>query len=269
MQQQRPYTQRQLNAWLDEQERIVRERALPDELVAEFDPLYNPQPQPQPQQLHQVYERGEHAVEQGRRTILFRFNLNLESSIADQIQSKIVEHFKTRFKLKLSSTVELRNIADGKKISYYQTIGDSPWLETLTASENWVKQQEELRLENQHRPNTQWTYEKTLVVYAKVILDRQPLFLGLGRLPDWLRNKRDVIALDTFRDKFCPFRCIAVHWGAHLRDNMRQTRELAETFFAQHPGLRNRLTDRHLPLLEKRFKQGIAAYTVQPTVTSS
>ena len=213
-----------LVAWLDEQERIVRERALPDELVAEFDPLYNPQPQPQPQpqQLHQVYERGEHAVEQGRRTILFRFNLNLESSIADQIQSKIVERVKSRFML----------MVDGKKLSYYQTIGDSPWLETLTASHNWVKQQEELRLENQRRPNTQWAYEKTLMLYVKVILDRQPLFLGLGRLPDWLRNKKEVIPLDTFRDNLCLFPCIAVHRGAHVRRNIRRTNELAETFFA-------------------------------------
>ena len=160
----RGYTRQQLNDWLDEQERIIRARALPNEIVEEFDPLYNP--------LHQVYAPGEHGVEQGRRTILFRFKLNLESSIADQIQSKLVESVKTRFKLNLSSAAELRNIADGKKISYYQTIGDSPWLETLTAAKDWVKQQEELRLENQHRPNTQWAYEKTLIVYAKVILDR-------------------------------------------------------------------------------------------------
>ena len=132
----RGYTRQQLNDWLDEQERIIRARAIPDEIVEEFDPLYNPRVDGQ---LHQVFDRGEHAVEQGRRTILFRFNLNLENSIAEQIQSKIVEHVKTRFKLKLSSTVELRNIADGKKIAYYQTIGDSPWLETLTASQNWMK----------------------------------------------------------------------------------------------------------------------------------
>ena len=114
---QRGYSRQQLNAWFDEQERIIRARALPvDEIVEEFDPLYNPRGQ-----LHQIYERVQHAVEQGRRTLLFRFNLNLESFIAEQIQSKIVELVKTRFKLKLSSTVELRNIADGKKISYYQT----------------------------------------------------------------------------------------------------------------------------------------------------
>ena len=45
---------------------------------------------------------------------------------------------------------------------------------------------------------------------------------------------------------------------------MRKTRELEESFFAQSPGLCNRLTDKHLPLLERHFKQGIAAYMVQP-----
>ena len=217
--QRRGFTQNQLNAWLDEQERIIRERALPDEIVEEFDALYNPLP---PRgQLHQVFDRAEDAVEKGRRTLLFRFDLNLESSVAEQIQNKIVEHVKTRFMLKISTTVELRNIADGKKLSFYQTIGDSPWLGTLTASQNWVKQQEELRLENQRRPNTQWAYEKTLMLYVKVILDRQPLFLGLGRLPDWLRNKHGILSLDTFRDNLFLFRCIAVHRGAHVRDNIR------------------------------------------------
>ena len=45
---------------------------------------------------------------------------------------------------------------------------------------------------------------------------------------------------------------------------MRRTRELEKSFFNQRPGLRGRLTERHLSLLEQHFKQGIAAYTVQP-----
>ena len=101
-------------------------------------------------------------------------------------------------------------------------------------------------------------------MYVKVILDRHPLFLGLGRLPDWLRNKRGVLSLDTYYDNRCLFRCIAVHWGATSKRNMRKTRELEESFFTKRPGLRNRLTDKHLSLLENHFKQGIAAYTVQP-----
>ena len=105
---------------------------------------------------------------------------------------------------------------------------------------------------------------RTKKVYVKVILDRHPLFLGQGLLPDWLRRKPGVLSLDTYRDNRCLFRCIAVHWGAKVRDNMRKTRELENSFFAQRPGLRNCLTDKHLPLLERHFKQGIAAYTVQP-----
>ena len=67
-----------------------------------------------------------------------------------------------------------------------------------------------------------------------------------------------------YDDNRCLFRCIAVHRGAHVRDNMRKTKELEKSFFTQRPGLRNRLTDKHLSLLEKHFKQGIAAYEVQP-----
>ena len=89
-----------LIAWLDEQERLLRMRGTPDVVVQEFDPLHN-LPEPQADD-----------VEQGRRTILFSFTENVEGSIADQIQTKIVEHVKARFMLKLSSLVELRNIED-------------------------------------------------------------------------------------------------------------------------------------------------------------
>ena len=52
--------------------------------------------------------------------------------------------------------------------------------------------------------------------------------------------------------------------GATPKRNMRKTCELEKSFFAQRPDLLNRLTDKHLALLEKHFKQGIAAYEVQP-----
>ena len=228
--------QHALIVWLDEQERLIRRRGIPTEVVKEFDPLYNlPEPQ---------------ADEKGRRTILFRFNANLERSIADQIQAKIVENVRFRFMLKLSALVELRHTEEAhRKMDFYQRDGVSPWFETLAAAENWVSRQEELRLENLQTPDTKWIYERTKMMYVKVILDRHPLILGLRRLPDWLRNKHGVLSLDTYQDNRCLFRCIAVHWGAHVRRNMRKTRELEKSFFTQRPGLRNRLTAKHLPLL--------------------
>ena len=208
-------------------------------------------------------------VVEGRRTLEIKFNrfggLNLESSIAGQINRSIEERVRSRFKLEITSWIQLQNIEDGSTMDWYNTdLGESPWFETLVASQEWVGRQEEARLSNTNRPNTKWSYNFTKAVYVKVILDRHPLFLGLGRLPDWLRNKRGVLSLDTYEDNLCLFRCIAVHWGAHVRDNMRKTQELEKSFFSQRPDLRNRLTDKHLSLLEKHFKQGIAAYEVQP-----
>ena len=248
--------QEALIAWLDEQERILRMRGVSTELVQEFDPIHNLPDEPP-------------EVVEGRRTLEIKFDrfggLNLESSIADQINRSIEERVQSRFKLEITSWIQLQNTEDGSMMDWYnRELGESPWFETLVAAREWVSRQEEARLANPDRPNTKWSYELTKSVYVKVILDRHPLFLGLGRLPDWLRNKHGVLSLDTYEDNLCLFRCIAVHQGAHIRYNMRKTRELEKSFFTQRPDLRNRLTDKHLCLLEKHFKQGIAAYEVQP-----
>ena len=248
--------QEALIAWLDEQERILRMRGVPAEVVQEFDPLHN-----LPEEPPEVVE--------GRRTLEIKFTrsggLNLESSIAAQINHSLEERVRSRFKLEITSWIQLQNTEDGSTMDWYnRELGESPWFETLLASREWVSRQEEARLANPDRPNTKWSYELTKSVYVKVILDRHPLFLGLGRLPDWLRNKHGVLSLDTYDDNLCLFRCIAVHWGATPKRNMRKTKELEKSFFTQRPDLRNRLTDKHLSLLEKHFKQGIAAYEVQP-----
>ena len=76
----RGFNQAALIAWLDEQERLTRMRGIANEVVQEFDPLHNLSQPP--------------ADERGRRTLQFRFDadvgVNLESSIADQINRKIV-----------------------------------------------------------------------------------------------------------------------------------------------------------------------------------
>ena len=174
----RGYNQGTLIAWLDEQERILRMRGVPAELVQEFDPIHNlPEEPPE--------------VEEGRRTLEIKFNkfggLNLESSIADHINHSIEERVRSRFKLEITSWIQLRNIEDESTMDWYNTdLGESPWFETLVESREWVGRQEEARLSNLNRPNTKWSYYFTKAVYVKVILDRHPLFLGLGQLPDWL-----------------------------------------------------------------------------------
>ena len=133
--------QEALIAWLDEQERILRMRGVPAELVQEFDPIYNlPEEPPE--------------VEEGRRTLKIKFErfggLNLESSIADQINRSIEERVRSRFKLEITSWIQLQNIEDRSTMDWYNTdLGESPWFETLVASREWVGRQEEARLSNQ------------------------------------------------------------------------------------------------------------------------
>ena len=84
-----------------------------------------------------------------------------------------------------------------------------------------MKKQEELRLQGEKidRRNTKWVFEKHLFIGLKVILDRQPLQIGLGWLPDWIRNKREVLSLDNYNDNLCLFRCMAVFRGANKQFN--------------------------------------------------
>ena len=78
-------------------------------------------------------------------------------------------------------------------------------------SPDWLEEQEE-KGENIDRPNTKWAFEDHLVDEIKIIEDpRAPLHVGAGSLPDWLRNKKGLLALDTYPDDFCIFRCLAVH----------------------------------------------------------
>ena len=91
------------------------------------------------------------------------------------------------------------------------------------------------------------------MVEVKIIEDLQaPLHVGEGRLPDWLRKKRGLLALDKYADELCIFKCIAVHQGAHRVRNTRKTRELATSFFDKHR-VRGRRYKRHFPLIENNF----------------
>ena len=49
------------------------------------------------------------------------------------------------------------------------------------------------------------------MIEGKIIEDPQaPLHVGQGRLLGWLRNKMDLLPLDTYDDRLCIFRCIAM-----------------------------------------------------------
>ena len=56
-------------------------------------------------------------------------------------------------------------------------------------------------------------YESKVVfnhVQIRLVAPNEPL-MGCGRLPDWLRGKRCIYALDTFNDNLCVWRCLAIY----------------------------------------------------------
>ena len=168
---------------------------------------------------------------------------------------KIQQFVLTRHKVNLRFAYRLRNIETNEYVVYYKNT-NSPWFSKLSQTKLWLQEQEELRLQGERidRPNTKWVFDSTVFVDLKVILDRQPLQIGLGQLPAWLCNKREVISLDTFSDNLCVFRCLAVHLGADTQYNIRRTRELAQSFFAAHPklgGNDNVITLQQFHLLER------------------
>jgi len=79
-----------------------------------------------------------------------------------------------------------------------------------------------------------------------------------------LHKKKGLIALDVFHDNLCVFRCLAVHRGAHKKDNLRKTRELAREFFTSHDTPNKIVEFQHIPLISKHFNQEIIVYDVTP-----
>ena len=145
-----------------------------------------------------------------RRTVKWRFENNLAKSLGPQMMNKIKQAVQTRHKINYRNGYELRNVENGETMVYY-TNTNSPWLDRLSKTKAWLQEQEELRLQGAQidRPNTKWVFQRHMLVDLKVILDRQPLQIGVGRLPDWLRNKREVLSLDNYNNSV--FRCLAVH----------------------------------------------------------
>ncbi|KAL9952822.1 hypothetical protein ACROYT_G040133 [Oculina patagonica] len=170
----------------------------------------------------------------GRRFIRWRFIRGLEKDLTPNFMEKIRENINTAFYIRHTYSYRLRNIDDDTGIVYYINKG-SPWINKLSAAEKWLTVQKTKRLapDNIKRPSTKWKFESFFNVDVKVVLDRQPL-LGTGPLPDWLRNLahgRSMVALDTYLDNLCLWRCIAVHQGARIDRSTVAARGLAKSFF--------------------------------------
>ena len=213
-------------------------------LLREFDPLH-------PQNIRNVADyqnevEDKYKVEttegvekiKGRRYIRWRFKKNLERDLTSKFMEKIRKDVRTSFYIRYVFAFNLRNIEDGTFLTFYQNEKGSRWINKLEDAEKWLRERESERLEVDRieRPNTKWIFDHYYAVDVKVVLDRQPL-IGTGPLPDWLHNRAHVargqamVALDTYRDNLCLWRCIAVHRGARADRSTKAAQGLAKSFF--------------------------------------
>ena len=157
-------------------------------------------------------------------------------------------------------------------MSWNTNLGGSPTLlRTHTAAREWLTEIDAMRLDmtKLERPDTKLVFQRWVQVEVKAILVEQPL-LGQGRLPNWLRNKRDLYALHTFGDNMCRFRCIVVHRGARPDRCTKEAIELAKQFWwptndRQVQALRA-VEFTELKKAEEKFKLGIHVYEPSDSV---
>ena len=171
----------------------------------------------------------------GRRFIRWRLIRRLGRNLTPEFMAKIRERVSTSFYLRHVFGYQLRNIEDGTVIVYFSNPKGSQWFNKLEDAEKWLNTREEERLDNERveRPNTKWAFEGFFNVDVKVVLDRQPL-VGTGPLPEWLRNlahSQAMVALDTYRDNLCLWRCLAVHRGARTDRCTREAKNMAKSFY--------------------------------------
>jgi len=204
-------------------------------------------------------EEKEGEEKEGRRYIFWRKRQGLENDLTEQFMGKIREKVRTAAYLR-------HNYSYGTILLFYKNSGGSPRINRYDEAENWLREKEEARLniDNIRRPNTKWLFRGYSNVDVKVVLDRQPL-LGTGPLPDRLRNfargrAGPMVALDTYQDNLCPWRCIAVHHGASPDRSPTAARELAKGFFklraAPNDSPKTSLDERDR--IERHLNQGAA-----------
>ena len=195
-------------------------------------------------QILNLYDERVDGVEKksGRRFIIWnyigegRIEEQLTEDLTPQFMKKIRENVKTSFYMRHVYSYVLINQEAPKEMLIFYTNKGSPWIKKLEDAEKWLQEREAVRLDpdNIKRPNTKWKFLKHFAVDLKVVLDRQPL-IGTGPLPVWLRNlargNHAMVALDTYNDNLCLWRCIAVHRGARPDRSTKVAQGLAKSFF--------------------------------------
>ena len=188
-------------------------------------------------------EHHDELVEDGNRVKAWRFEKSLNSPLTGVVMAKITPHVDMRVVVVYSFSCDIYQ-GDGGVTKYAKSKSTKGSLSSLADIEVFIEQCEMQRLDIEDAEfwskaylppertiETPGAFEGKLIfdhVQIKIIATREPL-LGCGPLPDWLRRKRCIYALDGTEesiDNLCMWRCLAVHYrGDRKQREKRTTRE--------------------------------------------
>ena len=163
---------------------------------------------------------------EGKRVKVFRITRSMNRDNTKIIMDKIRQHIEMRTKVVYSFEAEIHRGA-GDIVDYSKVLSSPPGMFTsLQEIREYIEEceQKRLDLENEevwskaYLPATRTTkvkgnYQGKVVfkhVQIKLIASNEPL-MGCGLLPEWLRKKSCINALDTFDDNLCVWRCLPLY----------------------------------------------------------
>ena len=175
-------------------------------------------------------------VHEGKRVKKFRVTRNLNNPNTRMIMANIIPHIETSIKV-IYSFKSVIYRGGGKIQPYIKTLYSSPDMFTsLREVQAYIKECEQKRLDlgneevwsKAYLPATRTTEvrgncEGKVVfkhVQIRLVASNEPL-KGCGLLPDWLRKKRCIYAMDAFDDNLCVWRCLAIY-KRHARRKVNQ-----------------------------------------------
>ena len=164
--------------------------------------------------------------EEGKRVKVFRITRSMNQDNTKIIMDKITQHIEMRTKVVYSFEAEIHRGA-GEIVDYSMVLSSPPGMFTsLQEIREYIEECEQKRLDLENEEvwskaylpatratNVKGNYQGKFVfkhVQIKLIASNEPL-MGCGLLPDWLRKKRCIDALDTFDDSLCVWRCLAIY----------------------------------------------------------
>ena len=210
-------------------------------------------------------------IEDGDRVKTWRFKKSFNSPLTQAVMAIITLHVDMRVVVDYSFSCDIYQ-GDGGVTEYHKSKSTKESLSSLACEMQWLDIEDGEFLGKAYLPQKQTietpgAFEGKLIfnhVQIKIISTTEPL-LGCSPLPDWLRKKRCIYALDGTKEKvdnLCMWRCLAVHFRGDkkMREKFgtREALNLAREYY-ENPELKRELCVQQNYWILKEYRRSLTS----------